>query len=69
MDRLGQAVDAKGKHSAVAAEAGIHPSSLSEILNRAASTQFETVIDICRVCDVSVGWVLGEEGFELGDAD
>jgi SOS-response transcriptional repressor LexA len=69
VDRLRQAVDAKGKHSVVAADAGLHPSSLSEILNRAARPQFETVIDICRVCGVTVGWILGEQGFELGDAD
>ncbi len=69
VDRLRQAVDATGKHSVVAADAGIHPSSLSEILNRAAKPQFETVIDLCRVCGVTVGWVLGEQGFELGDAD
>jgi hypothetical protein len=42
----------------VAADAGIHPSSLSEILNRAAKPQLETVIDLCRVCEVTVGWVL-----------
>ncbi|HEV7920352.1 MAG TPA: S24 family peptidase [Thermoanaerobaculia bacterium] len=69
VDRLRQAVDAKGKHSLVAVDAGIHPSSLSEIINRAARPQFETIIDLCRVCDVTVGWILGEQGFELGDAD
>lgn len=69
VDRLRQAVDAKGKHSVVAADAGINPSSLSEILNRVTKPQFETVIDICRACDVTVGWILGEKGFELGDAD
>lgn len=69
VDRLRQAVDATGKHSVVAADAGIHPSSLSEILNRVTRPQFETVIDICRACGVTVGWILGEQGFELGDAD
>ena len=69
VDRLRQAVDATGKHSAVAADAGLHPSSLSEILNRGAKPQFETVIDLCRVCGVNVGWILAEQGFELGDAD
>jgi transcriptional regulator with XRE-family HTH domain len=69
VDRLRQAVDARGKHSAVAADAGIHPSSLSDILNRVSSPQLQTVVDICRVCDVSVGWILGEQGFELGEAD
>jgi hypothetical protein len=49
VDRLRQAVDAKGKHSIVAADAGIHPSSLSEILNRVAKPQLETVIDLCRL--------------------
>jgi SOS-response transcriptional repressor LexA len=69
VDRLRQAVDATGKHSVVAADAGIHPSSLSEILNRVTRPQLETVIDICRACGVTVGWILGEQGFELGDAD
>lgn len=57
VDHLRQAVDAKGKHSLVAADAGIHPSSLSDILNRVSSPQFETVIDICRVCGINVGWI------------
>jgi SOS-response transcriptional repressor LexA len=69
VDRLRQAVGATGKHSVVAADAGIHPSSLSEILNRVVKPQFETIIDLCRTCDVTVGWLLGEQGFELGDAD
>lgn len=69
VDRLRQAVDARGKHSAVAADAGIHPSSLSDILNRVSSPQLQTVVDICRACGVSVGWILGDQGFELGDAD
>lgn len=69
VDRLRQAVDAKGKHSAVAMDAGVNPSALSDILRRKADPQLQTVINLCRVCGVTVGWVLGEAGFELGDDD
>jgi hypothetical protein len=70
VDRLQQAVRAKGKQSAVAAEANVNPSALSDILTRkTADPQLHTVIDVCRVCNVTVGWVLGESGYELGDDD
>lgn len=69
VDRLRQAVDAKGKHSAVALEAGVNPSALSDILRRKADPQLQTVLNLCHVCGVTVGWVLGETGFELGDDD
>jgi SOS-response transcriptional repressor LexA len=70
VDRLRQAVDAKGKHSAVAIEAGVNPSSLSDILRRETDNpEFQTVIRVCAVCNVTVGWVLGERGFELGPPD
>lgn len=70
VDRLRQAVDARGKHSAVAADAGVDPSVLSDILRRdTADPKLMTIVRICRVCGVSVGWVLGETGFDFGDAD
>jgi transcriptional regulator with XRE-family HTH domain len=70
VDRLRQAVSAKGKHSAVAAEAGVDPSALSDILRRETDDpKLQTIIRVCRVCGVTVGWVLGESGFELGEAD
>src|SRR6266568_3934031 len=69
VDRLRAAVDAQGKHSAVAAEAGVDASALSNILRRATDPKLETLIRLCHVCHVTVGWVLGESGFELGDAD
>jgi SOS-response transcriptional repressor LexA len=70
VDRLRQAVDAKGKHRAVAIEAGVDPSALSDILRRETDNpKLQTVIHVCAVCNVTVGWVLGEKGFELGPAD
>lgn len=70
VDRLQQAVRAKGKQSAVAAEANVNPSALSDILTRkTADPQLRTLINVCRVCNVTVGWVLGESGYELGDED
>jgi SOS-response transcriptional repressor LexA/DNA-binding Xre family transcriptional regulator len=70
VDRLKLAVDAKGKQSAVAAAAGVDESALSDILRRKTSDpKVQTLIKVCRVCDVTVGWVLSEVGFELGAAD
>jgi transcriptional regulator with XRE-family HTH domain len=70
VDRLRQAVDAKGKHSAVAAQAGVDESALSDILRRKTDNpKLQTLIKVCAVCEVTVGWVLGEKGFELGPAD
>jgi transcriptional regulator with XRE-family HTH domain len=70
VDRLRQAVDAKGKHSAVAMDAGVDPSSLSDILRRETDNpKLQTLIRVCAVCGVTVGWLLGEQGFELGQSD
>jgi SOS-response transcriptional repressor LexA len=72
VDRLRQAVDAKGKHSAVAGQAGVDESALSDILRRKTDNpnpHLQTLIRLCAVCGVTVGWVLGEKGFELGPAD
>lgn len=69
VDRLRQAVDATDKQYVVAADAGVDPSTLSDILNRYTAPRLQTIIDLCRVCGVTVGWLLGEEGFELGEED
>ncbi|MGZ5433682.1 MAG: S24 family peptidase [Thermoanaerobaculia bacterium] len=70
VDRFRAAVEAKGKHSAVALEAGVDPSALSDILRRTTNDpKLQTIARVCRVCGVTVGWVLGEKGFELGEAD
>src|ERR1051325_2323517 len=70
VDRLKQAVEATGKQGAVAQAAGVDPSALSDILRRETTDpKLQTLIKVCRECGVTVGWVLGEVGFELGDAD
>ncbi|HKR62416.1 MAG TPA: S24 family peptidase [Thermoanaerobaculia bacterium] len=70
VDRLQQAVNAKGKQESVADEAGVDRSALSDILRRdTLNPKLFTVYRVCRVCDVTVGWVLGEKGFELGEDD
>jgi SOS-response transcriptional repressor LexA len=70
VDRLKQAVDATGKQSAVAARAGVDASALSDILRRdTADPKVQTLLKLCRECGVTLGWLFGEAGFELGDAD
>ena len=70
VDRLRQAVEAKGKHRAVAIEAGVDPSALSDVLRRETDNpHLQSLIRVCAVCNVTIGWVLGEKGFELGPAD
>jgi len=54
------------KHSAIAADAGIAPETLSRILNAAgAKPAFETVVKIAHAVNESVGWLLNERGFAL----
>ena len=54
------------KHSAIAADAGIAPETLSRILNAAgAKPAFETVVKIAHAVNESVGWLLDERGFAL----
>jgi len=70
VDRLREAVSATGKQSAVAAKADVDESALSDILRRKTDNpRLQTLIRVCAVCNVTVGWVLGEKGFELGPAD
>lgn len=70
VDRLKQAVDARGKQSAVAAAAGVDASALSDILRRQTSDpKVQTLLKLCRECGITLGWLFGELGFELGEAD
>jgi len=71
IDRLRMAAAATGKkQSAIAAEADVDASALSDILRRdTVDPKLQTIIKVCRVCHVTVGWLLGETGFELVDAD
>ena len=70
-DRLKAAIAARGmKQSALAAEAGIPPETLSRILTRTTENPgIHTVSKIARVLGESVGALLGERGFEITDAD
>jgi transcriptional regulator with XRE-family HTH domain len=70
-DRLKAAIAARGlKQSALAAEAGIPPETLSRILTRTTENPgIHTVSKIARVLGESVGSLLGERGFEITDAD
>jgi SOS-response transcriptional repressor LexA len=66
-ERLRAAVKAsRRKHSAIAADAGITPVTLSRILNAAdVKPAFETVVRIAHAVDESVGWLLDERSFVL----
>lgn len=64
--RLRRAVDATGKkHSYIAEEAGINPTTLSRILTGRMMPNFGTVVRLAHVCGETVGWVLGERGYCL----
>jgi DNA polymerase V len=70
VDRLQQAVKAKGKQESVADEAHVDRSALSDILRRETlDPKLFTVFRVCQVTGVTLGWVMGEKGFELGDDD
>lgn len=70
VDRLKQAVDAQGKQSALAARAGVDASALSDILRgKTTDPKVQTLLKVCRECGVTLGWLFGEAGFELGEAD
>lgn len=66
-ERLRTAVRAsKRKHSAIAADAGIAPITLSRILNAAdAKPAFETVVRIAHAVGENVGWLVEETGHAL----
>lgn len=65
--RLKMAIEASGrKHSAIAADAGIAPVTLSRILNAVdLNPSFETVVRIAHAVNESVGWLVEEPGFAL----
>jgi len=66
-ERLRAAVRAsRRKHSAIAADAGVTPVTLSRILNAAeVKPAFETVVRIAHAVNESVGWLLEEPGHDL----
>ncbi|MCU1350746.1 MAG: hypothetical protein JWO56_3776 [Acidobacteria bacterium] len=70
-ERLKAAIAARAvKQSALAAEAGIPPETLSRILTRTTENPgIHTVSKIARVLGESVGSLLGERGYEITDAD
>jgi len=64
--RLRAAVDRSGKkHSAIASEAGVDPTTLSRILNAHMRPTFDTVVSIAHAASETVGWLLDERGFSL----
>jgi len=69
-ERLRTAVRAsRRKHSAIAADAGITPVTLSHILNAAeVKPAFETVVRIAHAVGENVGWLLAEPDYPLSAA-
>jgi transcriptional regulator with XRE-family HTH domain len=62
--RLRMAIDhTNKKHSYIAREAGIDPTTLSRILTGRMHPRFETVVRVVHVCGETVGWLLEEYGF------
>lgn len=70
-DRLRVAIEKSGKkQSAIAADAGITPTTLSRILTAAhARPTLDTIVRIARALDESVGWILDEPSFYLSADD
>jgi transcriptional regulator with XRE-family HTH domain len=66
-ERLTAVVNASGrKHSAIAADAGIAPETLSRILGgKSPEPGFATVVAILHASGETVGAFLGERGFSL----
>jgi len=65
-ERLRSAIEKSGKkHSAIAADAGIDPTTLSRILNAKMEPTFGTVVRLARAVNENVGWLLDERGFAL----
>ncbi len=66
LERLRLAVDRSGKkHSVVARDAGVAPTTLSRILNARMNPTFTTVVRITRAVNENVGWLLDERPFAL----
>jgi SOS-response transcriptional repressor LexA len=70
-DRLRMAIDKSGKkHSAIAADAGVSPATLSRILTAAHERPtLDTIVRIARALNESVGWILDEPSFYLSADD
>jgi SOS-response transcriptional repressor LexA len=70
-DRLRIAIDKSGKkHSAIAADAGITPATLSRILTATHQRPtLDTIVRIARALNESVGWILDEPSFYLSADD
>lgn len=65
-ERLRSAIRKSGKkHAAIAADAGIDPTTLSRILNARMQPTFETVVRLAHALHESVGWLLDEPSFSL----
>ena len=69
--RLRNALDrSRWKRSEIARRAGTTPETVSRILTGAAvNPAFELVVRIAHAAGESVGWVLGEPGYELTAKD
>ena len=69
--RLRTAIESSGrKQSAIAADAGVTPETLSRILHSVhVSPAFETIVRIVHAANENVGWILEERGFPLSATD
>ncbi len=69
--RLREAIEKSGKkQSAIAADAGITPTTLSRILTAAHERPtLDTIVRIARALNESVGWILDEPSFYLSADD
>ena len=65
LERLREAIDRTGKkHSTIAWDAGIDPTTLSNILRGKIKTpSFHNVVRVTHAAGETVGWLLGEYGF------
>lgn len=64
--RLRAAIEKSGKkHSAIAEDADVDPTTLSRVLNARMEPTFQTVVRIARALGENVGWLLDERGFAL----
>ena len=69
--RLRQAIDRTNwKHSYVAECAGITPVTLSRILTGvSAEPHLTSIVRLAHVAGVTVGWLLDEEGLQIGERE
>jgi len=66
-DRLRMAIEKSGmKHSAIAAEAGITPATLSRVLTAAHQhPTLDTIVRVAHAINENVGWILDEPSYVL----